>query len=738
MAAGPFRITYLLSMAVLGASVVTGEHSQEQSSVEQTAGTGAAAGSVPSRINTANLPVKPDWMVCAEATGVSMRLEALPGTGWDNLNNKNMGYVADMSYNTCRVTPDGNFLIPDNVLTIPLKLSQVQEFSDMYSDFRQYRSTTSQSMKLDVSYEMISGSFSEEYQSNKANQVKSKSTTTRASLRHQIYEVDIKPDATLAPALKQRLLLIADMIHNNQSRMADYELQLIIRDYGTYMIRSVIVGGAFTQETQVTNKFVESKSQTEASVKASASAGFMISIGFQFNYTVSNEEIQNFQANRTQSTTRTFGGPPYAPGLSVNDWEQGLMNNLVAVDKQGDPIEFMITSAALPELPAPTVIEIASRLATASREYMTRNTHRGCTDVNSPSFNYKANSGEASLCKNASNNYTFAGVFQNCSSTYSYNRDLCPRFLQKNPLSGDFSCPLYYEPVYLHEGTYTESWTVPSCHIHSYDCGFWGIDTCYKRVCHSRGVSATATYQTYWCVATGKVPKQHGFLFGGVYSNSTPNPVSSGQSCPQFFIPLLMGHDLKVCVSNDYERGAAFSVPFAGFFSCQVGNPLAILPSPSEKATPLDKVGYGLWLGPESWPHLCPHGYAQHLADIDESCEINYCVIAHAFDQPTALLLNRPPYGKQPPNEGNVSYLLIVTESVDGRAWFRNDTNMTWQEFHLLPFKPIPINDSRLDSQSQASADDKSKTTHSQATVLSAFVLGLLVAGVVVQWSRLQ
>ena len=95
------------------------------------------------------------------------------------------------------------------------------------------------------------------------------------------------------------------------------------------------------------------------------------------------------------------------------------------------------------------------------------------------------------------------------------------------------------------------------------------------------------------------------------------------------------------------------------------------------------QVGYGLWLGPESWPHLCPHGYAQHLADIDESCEINYCVIAHAFDQPTALLLNRPPYGKQPPNEGNVSYLLTVTESVDGRAWFRNDTNMTWQEFHV-------------------------------------------------------
>ena len=72
----------------------------------------------------------------------------------------------------CTLLPARYSLYATPCTLFPARYSlQVQEFSDMYSDFRQYRSTTSQSMKLDVSYEMISGSFSEEYQSNKANQV---------------------------------------------------------------------------------------------------------------------------------------------------------------------------------------------------------------------------------------------------------------------------------------------------------------------------------------------------------------------------------------------------------------------------------------------------------------------------------------------------------------------------------------------------------------------------------------
>ena len=55
---------------------------------------------------------------------------------------------------------------------------------------------------------------------------------------------------------------------------------------------------------------------------------------------------------------RTYGGPNFAPGLNATDWEKGLANNLVAVDRQGDPIETMITTTVLPELPEPTVAQV--------------------------------------------------------------------------------------------------------------------------------------------------------------------------------------------------------------------------------------------------------------------------------------------------------------------------------------------------------------------------------------------
>ena len=82
-------------------------------------------------------------------------------------------------------------------------------------------------------------------------QVSSKSTTTRAQIRHHLYVAELKPTAALAPELKQQLLHIADLIHSNRPSAADYELQLIIRDYGPYVIKSVVAGGVFVQERQV-------------------------------------------------------------------------------------------------------------------------------------------------------------------------------------------------------------------------------------------------------------------------------------------------------------------------------------------------------------------------------------------------------------------------------------------------------------------------------------------------------
>lgn len=64
------------------------------------------------------------WKRCVRETGVKRRLEALPGIGWDNLASVDMGQVIDITYDECKTTSDGQFLIPDRMFAIPVQKSQ--------------------------------------------------------------------------------------------------------------------------------------------------------------------------------------------------------------------------------------------------------------------------------------------------------------------------------------------------------------------------------------------------------------------------------------------------------------------------------------------------------------------------------------------------------------------------------------------------------------------------------------
>ena len=66
-----------------------------------------------------------------------------------------------------------------------------------------------------------------------------------------------------------------------------------------------------------------------------------------------------------------------------------------------------------------------------------------------------------------------------------------------------------------------------------------------------------------------------------------------------------MGEDVKACVSDDYERAYAASIPFGGFKSCEMGNPLA--------ATLVNNAASS---EDSNWPQVCTgltvHGWAIH------------------------------------------------------------------------------------------------------------------------------
>lgn len=49
----------------------------------------------------------------------SRALGVLPGGGWENLQNLDMGRVINVSYTHCHTTEDGVYLIPDEVFVIP-------------------------------------------------------------------------------------------------------------------------------------------------------------------------------------------------------------------------------------------------------------------------------------------------------------------------------------------------------------------------------------------------------------------------------------------------------------------------------------------------------------------------------------------------------------------------------------------------------------------------------------------
>ena len=145
-----------------------------------------------------------------------------------------------------------------------------------------------------------------------------------------------------------------------------------------------------------------------------------------------------------------------------------------------------------------------------------------------------------------------------------------------------------------------------------------------------------------------------------------------------------------MCVSDDYELGFQFALPFAGFFSCNSGNPLAVPCSKPQgdkkpqgknvKRVPsvevfLEGDSAGTFKGPQS----CPRGYTQHLLAVDNECEINYCVKANSLARLTSTVVKTPPYSPRPGVSPNATKTLMVV-GVNGSLLRRGLLQSRWVE----------------------------------------------------------
>ncbi|XP_052801692.1 macrophage-expressed gene 1 protein-like [Mya arenaria] len=573
------------------------------------------------------------------------RFEVLPGGGWDNLRNKEMGMIVKLNYSQCRTTDDGRFLLPDGVFTIPLKSSKVETYAELIEHWDNFTSTLSRSVNvhagLHLSHVGISGKFSAEYESVKSRQHYDKSVTTRIQARYLQYTSKLEPDTPVNEAFRKRLYKIAASHMLNRTDQARYDSQLLVRDFGTHVITSIDVGAALVQLDQINVDYMKKSDSHKSSVLASASASFfgVFDFGASYSQSASASQINEYRSQRTSSHVLTYGGPVYRPSnFSANKWSDAVENDLVALDRGGDPIFYLVTDVNLPNVPQSVIYDVYDYVKDAVALYYEHNAHRGCTNSESPNFSFQANIDDGS-CKPPRSNFTFGGVYQTCSK--SGIKNLCDKMTQKNPQTGDYNCPVGYEAILLQEGSSRTSEARRECHR----C-HW-----FFHCCSTNTYVSTASYAAYWCAATGQVKSNSGFLFGGLFTQTTSNVVTQSQSCPLKFYPVKLLKELTICISDDYELGYQYSLPFAGFYTCKAGNPLALaerkelLKSSSETSM---LTSFMLASGPSAYPHGCPEGYSQHLAEVDDGCSINYCVKTGSLSAQGLPIVQRPPYVEAP------------------------------------------------------------------------------------------
>ena len=564
----------------------------------------------------------------------------VPGLGWDNLRNLETGMITSFSYSQCKVTYDRMYLIPDQTFAIPIKTSIVEHNSEYIENWDSYKSVTSRTINSGFDFfGRIGGKFSKEYLTVKSRMFNEKAVSTRTELRHRFHSIRQLPDSKLHPSFKNRLLDIVSLLKSDDTRAADYATQLLIRDYGTHYLVSVDAGAVLVQQDNLKSTVKTSFSGRTNSITAAGGVQFLTALNSRAsssNYN-SQSDLTAYREHLTSSKLTSYGGPPYRIGMNVTEWEMNLSNNLVAVDRTGRPIHSVITTDNMkPEIVSITeIMALKNLVQKVVSRYYAFNTHLGCMDVTAQNFDYQANAPYPGACVAASRNYTFGGVFQTCSYISNSN-GMCGNLIQKNPITGKYSCPNNYNSVLLLSGEVSRPKTDKRCHLKK-RCSFLGFLNCrHEQECNYVQGIEKVRHETFWCAPNRERKPDTGYLFGGIYSNDLNNPVTRGKSCPTHYINMKIGSHAHICLSEDYELGHQFSLPFGGFFSCKSGNRLAINNTSDFLNNPRD------------WPMRCPGGFTQHLALTDNNCRVNFCVRAGTLLRATDLDIVLPPFEPRP------------------------------------------------------------------------------------------
>ena len=546
----------------------------------------------------------------------------LLGSGFDPLLSEPRMPIIQLSYNKSNTNLDHNGLIPDYTIQINTPRAREEFYAQELTWSKSTEDTQRFHMDAKASVWKISGSFSydnnwiHKSMSNKFHRVARITMAVRTAT--YVLELDrINIDSHLVEMLQE----IANAVRQNTTismgRAAWYADELI-RMHGPMIIYKVDVGGHLQMLTTIDTNRWQDYNQHDLKVAAGVhfKAIFNLDINVQNQHTSTASTAYN--ASLVDTTVETIGGEPWKDGQSANDWQSTLIENPAPVRTYSMPLLDIITPKRAPQM-SPVDIQYARRVISERIEnYILQNTYYGCRDPSAADFNPSANIHDPSACL-WDRKFSFGGMFQTSP---------CADYQIKNELTQDLSCPKGFtaypvlEPYRITHNT-VDTTSYRSCH----SC--WLVATCCKWKTRTDSHHSQCVVAPHVCMASINRSVTHGDAFGGMFTDTMPNPITEAKNCPDGFNMIKFAtdwgnkHYFAACYAPFDTMASQNGVPFGGIFSTEHTNP-------------------------DTHDYNCPPGFGRHSLPIHGGKNVYFCAtIRNNVSTPQYLY---PGYGAPEPS----------------------------------------------------------------------------------------
>ncbi|CAF4498516.1 unnamed protein product [Rotaria sp. Silwood2] len=226
------------------------------------------------------------------------------------------------------------------------------------------------------------------------------------------------PTCPLMTHVKKELIKIAEYVLTDQPLMVTYSAELFVKKYGTHYTSRLYLGGSISEEDFISEYDYSSSEMNKKLYKAAAEASFLgsfsLSASFSSGSSLSQNDINRFKQQIQRKIINSKGGDVFILGNHMTTWQSSVKTKPAIIRRAIENITSIIQTEKIPELTLLALVEVKKKINDAIETYIEMNTHRGCMNRLSPSFNWVANVDDSS-CAPATVKFQFGGFIQSCT-----------------------------------------------------------------------------------------------------------------------------------------------------------------------------------------------------------------------------------------------------------------------------------------------------------------------------------